>query len=153
MVYIDIERALESSRLSDRDLLSFACRCCDQLLESFDEPILGELLVIGRRRIDGKATADEIASIGKRFGVLYESLYPGGVDPSPLVLALSAVSETVYTRSPLTAALNASGFAARAIAKLAGEADPNGKSYDQVLDNVYRSIREMQKKLLPAMDS
>ena len=76
---------------------------------------------------------------------LPENQAPGKVMMSPprnpAVVAMLSVDA-------LTAALNASDFAAQAIAKLAAEADPDDMSYDRVLDAVYLRTRELQKKLL-----
>jgi len=147
----NVSESLRSANLTDNELRLFACQCCERLLNVFDQPMMHELLEMGRRRVRGSVSESDIDAVRKKSVALYDSLYPGYGEPSADVLALSAAGEVAFTENPLTAALNASGFAVQAVAEHSvstlDEGDDGGKMMKKILNQEH----DAQNRLLSDM--
>lgn len=146
---MDFEKQLRSvlERLSGEQPRSFGCDCCERIRSSFREPILEELISLGRLRIVRKIELNEFNLLRTKSSAVYDSVYPGYGDPSAFALAVSACGEVAFTDSPLDAAMNSSEFAAEAVAKKA-TLGARGSDYDSVYEAAYSSERLHQTSLL-----
>ena len=145
-------RAIAASVLEGQ-LRAFGCACCRRLLPFFDVPILQEVIVFGESRSAGKFDVNDLIEIRDKSDIVYRSLYPGYDDPSADTLALCAAGEVAFTDSSLSAAINASEFAARALAKLPANLVPD-EDYDTVYEPEFAKESanqlELLKQLIPA---
>ena len=146
---MDIESTLRelAQGTPEGKLRLFACECCRRLIPPFRDVELEELIQFGEGRGSGKADQESLTALRGRFGLIYDSLYPGDRDPSSEALALSAAGEVAFTDLALNAAINALEFSAEAIGnKAANEASE--VDYDSAYDNAYALEREAQAGVL-----
>lgn len=125
----------------------FACECCRRLIPTFRDVDLEDLIQFGEGRGSNKADQESLTALRNRFGLIYDSLYPGYGDPSPKALALSAAGEVAFTDSTLNAAINALEFSAEAIGKIAAN-EASDTEYDSAFDKAYALEREAQAGML-----
>jgi hypothetical protein len=125
----------------------FACECCRRLIPSFPAVDLEDLIQFGEGRGSSKVDQESFTALRNRFGLIYDSLYPGYGDPSPEALALSAAGEVAFTDSTLSAAINALEFSAEAIGKKAAN-NASDTEYDSAYDIAYSLEREAQAGML-----
>lgn len=146
---MDIESQLRSQShlIPEGQLRLFGCDCCQRLLSLFNDSILHELILFGQTRSIRQVDANEINLLRSKSDHVYNSIYPGFGDPSAMVLAISAGGEVAFTDSPLGAAINASAFAAEAVAKDAA-LQASDKDYDSIFELAYASERGHQAELL-----
>lgn len=146
---MDIGSQLQSisNMLSDRQLRSFGCECCQRVRQVFDDPIVGELIAFGQLRSAREATDAEIKHLCDRSTAIYDSIFPDDGVPNAIVCALAAAGEVAFTESSLTAAIKAAEFAAAAIARSFAEKAPDGK-YDSTFNQHYSKEEHHQKSIL-----
>jgi hypothetical protein len=142
-----LSQAKASGRLTDSQLLSFACRCSRRVLPLCDHPVARRVLECAEKRAAGSLTKEEMDSIAPEFDALYNELYRGYGTPTADVLALSAISEAAYTADPLTATINAVLFVADAAATAAATKADRDNGYDAIYDAAHRAECEAQMKL------